>query len=123
LYPFFHAKTIKAVMMTAKGIATPMPILAPVERPELEPEELLLFGDVELLVGLLPAPELLLLDGDDDDDDDDDVLVVPVPRHLNAPWITPDDASFWNPEQSIVLVLSRLKPPLTIASDGKFGLW
>jgi hypothetical protein len=108
-------------MMTTKEIETPMPILAPVVRLELGPAVFLLLFDVEPLVGPLPAPELLLLD-EDEDDDDDDVLVVPVPRHLNEPCITPDDESFWNPEQSIVLVLSRLKLPLTFANNGRFGL-
>jgi hypothetical protein len=64
-------------MITTKGIATPMPALAPVERPELDWG--LLFG-VEVPVEPLPAPGLLLEVGGFVDD-------VPSERQTNVPWM------------------------------------
>jgi hypothetical protein len=71
-------------MMTTRGTATPMPALAPVERPELDWG--LLFS-VEGPVALLPALELLLEVGGFIDD-------VPGERQTNVPWMIPLVLSF-----------------------------
>ena len=106
-------------MITSNGIATPIPALAPVEIPELpEPDGELLFG-VEGPVELLPPLVLLLEVGGFVD-------VVPsgtFDLQTNEPWMILLDASFWNSEQSTSPVLSIENPPLTLASDGKLGLF